>query len=205
MLTTHAGPGHPGPLDGEIHRLVSLRDQLLDDAEVIDRLDPEGWRGTASDSFAEFRVALTKRWRAIGDLCDDAIKALESYHDSLVDVRQRMSAGDLPYGWQHELNPAADAVARQLRKINILLHDLGSLFDTPSPEAAQSPPPPALAWKSPGPPPRRVPAELSHPGDGSYSKDTEEVSHQLLHADFREIDVSFDDPKPPDVPGSMVS
>jgi hypothetical protein len=161
--------GAPGPLDGEIRRLVSLRDELWSTAEQIDGVAIGSWRGPAQERWAERRGDMSARCRLVASLCDDGLRALGGYRASLES------------GQPGSLGPAVEATGRTLDQINQELAELRSLFDT-EPQPREVPHPPA-----PRPPLPRVEATLGAPGDPTYSRDLAEVSAELLEADFEEL------------------
>jgi uncharacterized protein YukE len=180
MSERRALPAHPGPLDGEIRRLTALRDQLCSTADQIDRLWLDSWQGPANEHFLEFRTRLTKRWRHVADLCDEGIRALEDYRDTLVETRHRMASLDAPEPAWRDLDPAAQAIARRLDALNIKLLALRSVFDTP--REVPHPPPPARPLPKPAPPP--VDVNLGEPGGPTYSQNLAAISIEFLDAEF---------------------
>ncbi|OLF17043.1 hypothetical protein [Actinophytocola xanthii] len=169
-MTNVVSTAGPAPLDGEILRLSSLRDQLRLTAEDIDGMKVDTWNGLAEERWAERRGQLRDRCRLVADLCDDGVRALDRYRASLVGPAQPGSAG-----------PAAEATGRTLAQINQELAELRPLFDT-RPQPQEVPRPPVRR-----PPPPRVEATLGAPGNPTYSRELAEVTAELLGADFKEL------------------
>ena len=186
MIDQRAGLGHPGPLDGEIQRLSLLRDGLRAGADDVDRLPLESWRGTASETFVNVQGCLAKGWRAVADICDDGVRALEDYRDTIVEIRHRAPVPDGSSAW-HELQPAAEAVARRLRELNTKLPALRSLFEEQlHPQGSPQPELPEPSRERPLAPPDGY--TLGAPGDSSYTNHLAEVSNEFVDADFDDSD-----------------
>jgi hypothetical protein len=154
--------GNANAVDGEVRRLDDLKERLWSTGEALRNLTIESWRGPASDAFEDVRHAVAHQWLTVGDLHEDAARALERYHQTLMEVQGRARTADLAdpstaqadlNRWRQQLDSDGEAAATAIRRAARALAALPRLLSDPRPTpVAGSPPAPSDPAVTPMPP-----------------------------------------------------
>lgn len=186
-------PGNANAIGGEIRRLDDLKERFWSTGAALRTLPIEGWEGAARGSFDDFRCNVATRWLCAGDLHEDAARALERYHETLVDLRRRVAtAGPATMNpaaaaldsarWRQQLDSEARAAATAIRRATQGLSSLPRLREP-------APPPPAVVPPA-GEPPRRSEAlagldpRTAQSDPALYRRAVQALNEEVLLADF---------------------